>query len=146
MKVVVIGGTGLIGSKVVEKLKQKGHEAIAAAPNTHIPAQHVRVGCGILGGRPRSELIRSDQIGHTGQIGPGPIDLCCHIWLPHIRVANVARPAGPGVEGNPRINPMQSHPKRSLAINGFLRGLSPRASRLTSRGAAQWLLLCRGRV
>jgi uncharacterized protein YbjT (DUF2867 family) len=33
MKIVVIGGTGLIGSKVVEKLKQKGHEAIAAAPN-----------------------------------------------------------------------------------------------------------------
>src|SRR5713101_8072849 len=36
MKVVVIGGTGLIGSKVVEKLKQKGHEAIAAAPNTGV--------------------------------------------------------------------------------------------------------------
>src|SRR5262245_3305325 len=36
MKIVVIGGTGLIGSKVVEKLKQKGHEAIAAAPNTGI--------------------------------------------------------------------------------------------------------------
>ena len=36
MKMVVIGGTGLIGSKVVEKLKQKGHEAIAAAPNTGV--------------------------------------------------------------------------------------------------------------
>jgi uncharacterized protein YbjT (DUF2867 family) len=36
MKVVVIGGTGLIGSKVVEKLKQKGHEVIAAAPNTGV--------------------------------------------------------------------------------------------------------------
>jgi uncharacterized protein YbjT (DUF2867 family) len=35
MKIVVIGGTGL-GSKVVEKLKQKGHEAIAAAPNTGV--------------------------------------------------------------------------------------------------------------
>jgi uncharacterized protein YbjT (DUF2867 family) len=33
MKIVVIGGTGLIGSKVVEKLKQKGHAAIAAAPS-----------------------------------------------------------------------------------------------------------------
>jgi uncharacterized protein YbjT (DUF2867 family) len=33
MKIVVIGGTGLIGSKVVERLKQKGHEAVAAAPN-----------------------------------------------------------------------------------------------------------------
>jgi uncharacterized protein YbjT (DUF2867 family) len=36
MKIVVIGGTGLIGSKVVEKLKQKGHEAIAAAPITGV--------------------------------------------------------------------------------------------------------------
>jgi uncharacterized protein YbjT (DUF2867 family) len=36
MKIVIIGGTGLIGSKVVEKLKQKGHEAIAAAPNTGV--------------------------------------------------------------------------------------------------------------
>jgi uncharacterized protein YbjT (DUF2867 family) len=36
MKIVVVGGTGLIGSKVVENLKQKGHEAIAAAPNTGV--------------------------------------------------------------------------------------------------------------
>jgi uncharacterized protein YbjT (DUF2867 family) len=36
MKIVVIGGTGLIGSKVVEKLKQKGHAAIAAAPSTGV--------------------------------------------------------------------------------------------------------------
>jgi uncharacterized protein YbjT (DUF2867 family) len=36
MKIVVIGGTGLIGSKVAGKLKQKGHEAIAAAPNTGV--------------------------------------------------------------------------------------------------------------
>jgi uncharacterized protein YbjT (DUF2867 family) len=36
MKIVVIGGTGLIGSKVVATLKQKGHEVIAAAPNTGV--------------------------------------------------------------------------------------------------------------
>jgi len=36
MKIVVIGGTGLIGSKVVERLKQKGHEIVAAAPNTGV--------------------------------------------------------------------------------------------------------------
>ena len=36
MKIVVIGGTGLIGSKVVANLEQKGHEAIAAAPNTGV--------------------------------------------------------------------------------------------------------------
>lgn len=36
MKIVVIGGTGLIGSKVVEILKQNGHEVLAAAPNTGV--------------------------------------------------------------------------------------------------------------
>jgi uncharacterized protein YbjT (DUF2867 family) len=36
MKIVVIGGTGLIGSKVVEKLRVHGHEAVAAAPNTGV--------------------------------------------------------------------------------------------------------------
>jgi len=33
MKVVVIGGSGLIGSKLVKKLHQKGHEAVAASPS-----------------------------------------------------------------------------------------------------------------
>ena len=36
MKIVVIGGTGLIGSRVVEKLKAQGHEAVPAAPNTGV--------------------------------------------------------------------------------------------------------------
>ena len=36
MKIVVIGGTGLIGSNVVEKLKQRGHEVLAAAPSTGV--------------------------------------------------------------------------------------------------------------
>ena len=36
MKIVVIGGTGLIGSKLVTKLREHGHEAIAAAPNTGV--------------------------------------------------------------------------------------------------------------
>jgi len=36
MKIVVVGGTGLIGSKVVAILRQGGHEVIAASPNTGI--------------------------------------------------------------------------------------------------------------
>jgi uncharacterized protein YbjT (DUF2867 family) len=36
MKIVVIGGTGLIGSKVVARLQAKGHAVIAASPNTGI--------------------------------------------------------------------------------------------------------------
>lgn len=36
MKVVVIGGTGLIGSKVVKKLGDRGYEAVAASPNSGV--------------------------------------------------------------------------------------------------------------
>lgn len=36
MKVVVIGGTGLIGSKVVAGLGEHGHQAVAAAPSTGV--------------------------------------------------------------------------------------------------------------
>jgi len=36
MKIVVIGGTGLIGSKVVPILRQRGHEVVAASPNTGV--------------------------------------------------------------------------------------------------------------
>jgi uncharacterized protein YbjT (DUF2867 family) len=36
MKIVVIGGTGLIGSKLIAKLSALGHEAVAAAPNTGV--------------------------------------------------------------------------------------------------------------
>ena len=36
MKIVVIGGTGLIGSKLVPKLREHGHEAIAASPDTGV--------------------------------------------------------------------------------------------------------------
>ena len=36
MKIVVIGGTGLIGSRVVSNLVDQGHEAIAASPNSGV--------------------------------------------------------------------------------------------------------------
>ncbi|MGW1552891.1 SDR family oxidoreductase [Streptomyces sp. NPDC002346] len=36
MKVVVIGGTGLIGSKLVAKLDEHGHQAVPAAPSTGV--------------------------------------------------------------------------------------------------------------
>jgi uncharacterized protein YbjT (DUF2867 family) len=36
MKIVVIGGTGLIGSKLVNQLREHGHEAIPASPNSGV--------------------------------------------------------------------------------------------------------------
>jgi len=36
MKIVVIGGTGLIGSKVLNNLREHGHETVAAASNSGV--------------------------------------------------------------------------------------------------------------
>ena len=36
LKIVVIGGTGLIGTKVVSNLRQRGHEVVAAAPSSGV--------------------------------------------------------------------------------------------------------------
>src|ERR1700730_4401094 len=36
MKIVVIGGTGLIGKKVVANLRQQGHEVVAASPSSGV--------------------------------------------------------------------------------------------------------------
>jgi uncharacterized protein YbjT (DUF2867 family) len=53
MKIVVIGGTGLIGSKLVTKLSALGHEAVAAAPNT---------GVNTLTGEGLAEVLRDAQV------------------------------------------------------------------------------------
>jgi uncharacterized protein YbjT (DUF2867 family) len=53
MKIVVIGGTGLIGSKLVEKLRKDGHEPLAAAPNT---------GVNTLTGEGLSEALTGAQV------------------------------------------------------------------------------------
>src|SRR3954462_7802997 len=36
MKVVIIGGSGVIGSKVVARLREQGHEAVPASPDTGV--------------------------------------------------------------------------------------------------------------
>jgi uncharacterized protein YbjT (DUF2867 family) len=36
VKIVVIGGTGLIGSRLVNKLREHGHEAVAASPKSGV--------------------------------------------------------------------------------------------------------------
>ncbi|SAL36812.1 NmrA family protein [Caballeronia cordobensis] len=53
MKVVVIGGSGLIGAKVVAILREKGHEAIAASP---------RSGVNSVTGEGLGEALRGAQV------------------------------------------------------------------------------------
>ena len=53
MKIVVIGGTGLIGSKLSTKLRALGHEAVPAAPNT---------GVNTLTGEGLAEALKGAQV------------------------------------------------------------------------------------
>jgi len=38
MKIVVIGGSGLIGSKLCKKLAERGHQVVAASPKSGVNA------------------------------------------------------------------------------------------------------------
>ncbi len=53
MKIVVIGGTGLIGSKLVAKLDERGHDAVPASPAS---------GVNTLTGEGLSEVLEDTQI------------------------------------------------------------------------------------
>jgi len=53
MKIVVIGGSGLIGSKLVPKLREHGHEAIAASPSS---------GVNTLSGEGLAEVLRGASV------------------------------------------------------------------------------------
>ena len=53
MKIVVIGGTGLIGSKLVSQLTGQGHEAVAASPRT---------GVNTLTSQGLSEVLKDAQV------------------------------------------------------------------------------------
>jgi uncharacterized protein YbjT (DUF2867 family) len=54
MKMVVIGGTGLIGTKVVKYVTEQGHEALAASPKTGVDAT---TGRGLAEALARTEVV-----------------------------------------------------------------------------------------
>jgi uncharacterized protein YbjT (DUF2867 family) len=53
MKIVVIGGTGLIGSKLVARLRNDGHEPLAASPDT---------GVNVITGEGLAEALEGAQV------------------------------------------------------------------------------------
>lgn len=54
MKIVIIGGTGLIGSKTAPRLRKQGHEVIAASPNTGV---NTITGEGLAGALNGAEVV-----------------------------------------------------------------------------------------
>src|ERR687894_498597 len=53
MKIVVIGGSGLIGSRLVTKLREQGHEAVAASPAS---------GVNTITGEGLAEVLKGAQV------------------------------------------------------------------------------------
>ena len=53
MKIVIIGGTGLIGTKLVNNLRQRGHEVLAASPSS---------GVNTLTGEGLAEALKGAQV------------------------------------------------------------------------------------
>jgi uncharacterized protein YbjT (DUF2867 family) len=53
MKIVVIGGTGLIGSKLIKKLREHGHDAVSASPDS---------GVNTLTGEGLAEVLRGASV------------------------------------------------------------------------------------
>lgn len=60
MKVVVIGGRGLVGSKLVGKLRAQGHEAVAAAPAAGVD---IRSGFGLERALTGSVVVDASNVG-----------------------------------------------------------------------------------
>jgi uncharacterized protein YbjT (DUF2867 family) len=54
MKIVVIGGSGLIGSKLVNRLEQQGHEVLAASPSVGV---NTITGEGLAGALAGAEVV-----------------------------------------------------------------------------------------
>src|SRR5437867_6260594 len=80
MKIVVIGGTGLIGSKTVAILRQGGHEVVAGSPKS---------GINTITGEGLKEAMAGAQVAvdlanrseeHTSEL-QSPYDLVCRLLL-----------------------------------------------------------------
>jgi uncharacterized protein YbjT (DUF2867 family) len=56
MKIVVMGGTGLIGSKLVKQLRERGHETVAASPKSDVNS--------VTGEGLRDALKSAADVGH----------------------------------------------------------------------------------
>lgn len=68
MKIVVIGGTGLIGSKVVSNLRKQDHEVVAAAPNTGV---NTITGEGLAGALAGAQILV--DLANAPDFSDGPV-------------------------------------------------------------------------
>ena len=88
MKIVVIGGTGLIGSKTVAILRQGGHEVVAASPKSGINA--------ITGEGLKAAMAGAQVVIDLAQNGDGLRTSEAGQGISYCRVARATQPNQPG--------------------------------------------------
>src|SRR6266513_2903512 len=89
MKIVVIGGSGIIGSKVVTNLRQRGHEAVPASPSS---------GVNTLTGEGLTEALAGAQVVVDVANSPSFEDKACFGLLRNVRSQSSCRGNGRGGE------------------------------------------------
>ncbi len=110
MKILVIGGTGRIGSKVVERLRAAGHETVAAAPST---------GIDILTGEGLAEAMAGTEV---------VVDLANSPSFEDAAVLSFFETAGRNILGTAKQTGVRHHVALSvvgtdkLAASGYFRG------------------------
>ena len=88
MKIVVIGGTGLIGTRLVHNLRKQGHEVVPASPSS---------GVNTLTGEGLAEALVGAKVVVDVVVGPGrPRDYS--LGLPQIRTCTLMHPVRHVVE------------------------------------------------
>jgi uncharacterized protein YbjT (DUF2867 family) len=109
MKVVVIGGTGLIGSDVIIHLRRDGHEAVAAAPDTGV---NTLTGKGLAAVLERANVIV--DVSNSPSFEDGPVMEFFHTSTRHILAA--ATQAGVG-----HIAALSIVGSELLPVSGYMR-------------------------
>jgi len=102
MKLVIIGGTGLIGSKLVTGLREHGHEAVAASPDTGV---NTLTGAGLaealLGASVVVDVSNSPSFEDTAVMAF--FTTSTHNLLDHAKAAGVGHYVALSVVGTERI-------------------------------------------
>src|SRR6516225_9883127 len=102
MKIVVIGGTGLIGSKVVAKLAAQGHDAVPASPGTGVDTL---TGEGLAGALAGAAVVV--DVSSSPSFEDAAVLECCETSTQTIRgaeaAAGVGHPVARSVVGTERL-------------------------------------------
>ena len=119
MKIVVIGGTGLIGSKLVNKLRERGHDAIPASPNS---------GVNTLTGEGLAEVLKdapvvvdvSNSPSFDEAVAMNFFTTATRNLLQHEKTAGVRHHVALSIVGTDRLaKPRPSDPEKS--VRGYFR-------------------------